>query len=265
MSPQEQNTARLGVFERPKLDCLRDGRDGRARPGDRARVRVELQHSQLAPVSQVIGSRVDGDGSPEGTESRFQGGNPGDDVRDGLATGQADPGPPAPHVHHGRHDVRSWQAHRLGDLRPGVKLAFDPDAKTIERWIVQGRTPYRRHRYAVAAQFGVDESYLWPDALNKDEVAAASESEIVSVYPHRWAVPREIWGHLFGQAEREIGVLVYSAIFLGEDAGLKKTLADKASAGVRVRMLRQRCSSSLELPQRNAFIVPRPALVRHPV
>ena len=27
------------------------------------------------------------------------------------------------------------------------------DAKTIERWIVKGRTPYRRHRYAVAAFF----------------------------------------------------------------------------------------------------------------
>jgi lambda repressor-like predicted transcriptional regulator len=115
--------------------------------------------------------------------------------------------------------------------------AVQVDAKTIERWIVQGRTPYRRHRYAVAAHFGVDESYIWPDALDKAEVVAASESEIVSVYPHRWAVPREIWGRLFEQAGHEIGVLMYSGMFLGEDAGLKKTLADKAQAGVRVRLL----------------------------
>ena len=52
----------------------------------------------------------------------------------------------------------------------------------------RGRVPYRRHRYAVAAFFGVDEAYIWPDALDRDEIATASESEIVAVYPHRWAV-----------------------------------------------------------------------------
>jgi hypothetical protein len=62
----------------------------------------------------------------------------------------------------------------------------------------------------VAAFFGVDEAYIWPDALDRDEVAAVSQSEIVAVYPHRWAVPRDTPGHFFSQAEREIGVLVYS-------------------------------------------------------
>ena len=52
--------------------------------------------------------------------------------------------------------------------------AMGVDAKTIERWIIQGRTPYRRHRYAVAAHFGVDETYLWPDARDKNEIAATS-------------------------------------------------------------------------------------------
>ena len=56
----------------------------------------------------------------------------------------------------------------------------------------------------------MDESYIWPDALGRDEVAAVSESEVVAVWPHRWAVPRDTWGHLFSQAEREIGVLVYA-------------------------------------------------------
>src|SRR5215469_4863967 len=105
------------------------------------------------------------------------------------------------------------------------------DPKTIERWIIAGRVPYRRHRYAVAAFFGVDESYIWPDALDRDEIIAASESEIVAVYPHRWAVPREAWEHLFEQAEREIGILVYSAYFMAENAGLKRLLASKAEAG----------------------------------
>src|SRR5258707_2709150 len=115
--------------------------------------------------------------------------------------------------------------------------AVQVDHKTIERWIVAGRVPYRRHRYAVAAFFGVDESYIWPDALNRDEVVAASESEIVAVYPHRWAVPREAWGHLFEQASREIGILVYSGHFMAEDAGLRRLLASKAQAGARVRIL----------------------------
>jgi transcriptional regulator with XRE-family HTH domain len=123
-------------------------------------------------------------------------------------------------------------------VTPGkLAEAMQVDAKTIERWIIAGRTPYRRHRYAVAAFFGVDESYIWPDALDRDQIAAASESEIIAVYPHRWAVPRDTWGHLFGQAEQEIGVLVYSGYFMAEDAGLRQLLASKARSGTRVRLL----------------------------
>jgi hypothetical protein len=97
--------------------------------------------------------------------------------------------------------------------------------------------PYRKHRYGVAAFFGVDESYIWPDALDHDQVLSASESEIVAVYPYRRAVPRDAWGHLFGQAEREIGILAYSCYFLAEDAGVRQLLAEKAESGVRVRIL----------------------------
>jgi len=111
------------------------------------------------------------------------------------------------------------------------------DAKTVERWITRGRVPYRRHRFEVAAFFGVDESYIWPDALDRDQIAAASESEIIAVYAHRWAVPRDIWGHLFEQAEHEIGILVYAATFMAEDAGFRQLLTSKAQSGVRVRIL----------------------------
>jgi transcriptional regulator with XRE-family HTH domain len=114
-------------------------------------------------------------------------------------------------------------------------LAVDP--KTIERWVVGGRVPYRRHRYAVAAFFGVDEAYIWPDALDRDEIATASESEIVSVYPHRWAVSRDVWQRFLEQAEREIGILVYAATFLAEDTGFRRLLEDKAKSGVRLRIL----------------------------
>jgi transcriptional regulator with XRE-family HTH domain len=115
--------------------------------------------------------------------------------------------------------------------------AVQVDPKTVERWIVANRIPYRKHRYDVAAFFGVDESYIWPDALDHEQVLSASESEIVAVYPHRWSIPRDAWRHLFEQAEHEIGILVYAATFLAEDAELRRLLGDKAKSGVRVRIL----------------------------
>jgi transcriptional regulator with XRE-family HTH domain len=115
--------------------------------------------------------------------------------------------------------------------------AIQVDPKTVERWITLGREPYRKHRYAVAALLGVDESFLWPNALSREQVAAASESEIIAVYPHRWAVPRDTWQRLLDAAEREIGILVYAGLFLAEDAGMLQLLAHKARDGVRVRLL----------------------------
>jgi transcriptional regulator with XRE-family HTH domain len=118
---------------------------------------------------------------------------------------------------------------KLGD-------ALGVNTKTIERWI-NGRLPYRRHRYAVAAQLGLEESYLWPDALPSEQVAAATEGEIVSVYPHRSEVPRDAWMRFFESAERELDMLVYAGQFLAEDAGVQRTLADRADSGVRIRLL----------------------------
>ncbi|SDI27702.1 hypothetical protein SAMN05421505_1421, partial [Sinosporangium album] len=73
--------------------------------------------------------------------------------------------------------------------------------------------------------------------LSPAQVAAASGSEVVTVYPHRWAVPQDAWGRLFASARREIGVLVYSGLFVAEDRNLVRLFADKADAGVRVRIL----------------------------
>ena len=56
------------------------------------------------------------------------------------------------------------------------------------------------------------------------------------MYPHRWAVPRQVWAELFGSAEREIAILAYSALFLAEDTGILRILADKGRAGVTVRI-----------------------------
>ena len=115
--------------------------------------------------------------------------------------------------------------------------ATEVDVKTIERWITKNRTPYRRHRYAVAAFLKMEETYLWPEALSSEQAAGASESEILNVYPHRWTVPNELWARLFDTAEEDIGVLVYSGLFVPEDMGIRSIFRRKADAGVRVRIL----------------------------
>jgi transcriptional regulator with XRE-family HTH domain len=115
--------------------------------------------------------------------------------------------------------------------------ALQVDPKTVERWITMGREPYRRHRYAVATLLGVDETFLWPEALTQDQVKAAAASEIVTVYPHRWAVPSDFWRNFFATAEREIGLLAYSGLFLADDAGSLRVFRAKAGDGVRVRIM----------------------------
>jgi hypothetical protein len=110
------------------------------------------------------------------------------------------------------------------------------DHKTVERWI-GGRIPYRRHRYSIAVRLGVEETYLWPDALPRDQVAEASESEVVAIYSHRADVPREVWTRLFEGAQTEIGILVYAGMFLAEDSAAQRVLADQARSGVKVRLL----------------------------
>ncbi|MFG1997787.1 helix-turn-helix domain-containing protein [Spirillospora sp. NPDC048911] len=115
--------------------------------------------------------------------------------------------------------------------------AIGVDQKTVERWITKDRTPYRKHRYAVASRLGVDETYLWPNALSDEQITSASGSELVTLYPHRTSVPRDAWGRLFASAKEEIGVLVYAGLFLSEDPNVQRIFAEKAGAGVRVRIL----------------------------
>ncbi|WP_214108078.1 helix-turn-helix domain-containing protein [Acrocarpospora catenulata] len=145
---------------------------------------------------------------------------------------------------------------RAALLERGVSVAelaaaIEVDPKTVERWITKGRAPYRKHRYAVSSHLGMDESYLWPEALTREQVASASESEIVNIYPHRWTVPRDTWGRLFSDAAEQIGILVYSGMFLAEDSGLVRVLGEKARTGVQVRILLGNPDSA-EVAQRGA-------------
>jgi len=126
---------------------------------------------------------------------------------------------------------------RKGLTPDDVAAALQVDPKTAERWVTRGRMPYPRHRHKLAATLGESERYLWPDALPADKAASAAQSELVTFYPHRNAVPADLWGKLLSQAVREVGVLVYVGMFLTETPGLLKTLRAKGKDGVRVRLM----------------------------
>lgn len=129
--------------------------------------------------------------------------------------------------------ARALRGAGLDAIEVATRLEVDP--KTVQRWLA-GRVPYPRHRAALAQLTGWTARELWPDAVAVGESEPPS-SEVLIAYPHRSAVPSDAWSRLFKRAEREIGVLAYSALFLAEDATVQHLLRGKARAGVRVRIL----------------------------
>jgi len=121
---------------------------------------------------------------------------------------------------------------RLRENDVAARLGVDP--KTVRRWL-NGRVPYPHNRAALADLVEADEADLWPDA-GGPLAGRTRPDELGTIYPHRWAVPREVWTRLFVSAERDIGFLAYSALFLAEDSGILAILADKGRAGVTVRI-----------------------------
>lgn len=126
---------------------------------------------------------------------------------------------------------------RKGLTPRDVAGALNVDGKTVERWITTGRTPYAKHRHSIAALVRESENYLWPDAIAPERVVEISESEIVKIYPHRHALPREVWDRLLRTANDQIDILVYSGLFMTEDPTMIKRLRGKAMAGARIRIL----------------------------
>jgi transcriptional regulator with XRE-family HTH domain len=126
---------------------------------------------------------------------------------------------------------RALAAARLRETDVATRLGVDP--KTVQRWIA-GRVPHPRHRWAVADLLCVDEGELWPDP---DGPCSQVSNEIWVSYPYRSVVPRDEWRRLFASADREINILVYAALFLAEDVEMVRLLADRARAGVTVRLL----------------------------
>jgi hypothetical protein len=125
-------------------------------------------------------------------------------------------------------------ASRLDEVVIAARLGVDP--KTVDRWIA-GRVPYPRYRRALVKLLGIDEKEIWPQVVQAAPPASADPAHIQAAYAHRWAVPRPEWLRLFASAEQEIDILAYAALFIAEDDGVLRILANRALAGVRIRIL----------------------------
>ncbi|MER6036516.1 helix-turn-helix transcriptional regulator [Streptomyces sp. NPDC001835] len=155
--------------------------------------------------------------------------------------------------------------------------AIEVSPKTVERWITQAKVPYLRHQYATAAALKVDVTALWDDGRTVDSATDLTKAEIATVYPHRHAVPAGRWRELYGRAERNLDVLVYSGLFLSEDPLFHDLVKAKVEAGARVRILlgdpgcpavRQRGVDEghqiMDGKIRNALMLYRPLMRSHP-
>jgi transcriptional regulator with XRE-family HTH domain len=127
---------------------------------------------------------------------------------------------------------------RYGLTPANIAEVVGVDPKTVERWITQDRTPYPRHRHAIAARLQESESYLWPNALPPERATRVAQSEVVELYPRRGAIPASLWQRMFDRAQVRVSVLVYAGLFLPEQQPkLAATLTGKAKAGARVEIL----------------------------
>lgn len=123
---------------------------------------------------------------------------------------------------------------RLTEADVANRLGVDP--KTVRRWVA-GRVPYPRNRARIASLVRRDEVDLWPQLAVADLRTEPAVIDVLSTYPHRWAVPRPVWKQLFQGARNEIGILAYAGLFLAEDMGIVRALAERARNGVAVRIL----------------------------
>ncbi|HEU5024639.1 MAG TPA: XRE family transcriptional regulator [Spirillospora sp.] len=129
---------------------------------------------------------------------------------------------------------------RRAMLRRGLDMeslagAAEVSVKSVERWIRGEVVPYPRTRYRVSAILQEDESYLWPNAVDK---ASLTGAELVSTWPRRQDVPKHLWTELLRQAERNVDYLAYAGLFLTEEhPDWIPLLRERAAAGARVRLL----------------------------
>lgn len=118
---------------------------------------------------------------------------------------------------------------RLTEEDVATRLQVDP--KTVRRWL-EGRVPYLRHRWAIAAMLGVDETDLWPQL----RTTRTRPDEVLAIYPARDTVPQDVWLRMLGSTQHEIGILDDTWLPFAGDQRIMAVLAERAGAGISVRI-----------------------------
>jgi hypothetical protein len=124
---------------------------------------------------------------------------------------------------------RALVAAGLGEDDIAARLGVDP--KTVRRWL-EGRVPYRRHRWALAAMLGANDANLWPGV----RADGGRPRDVVAVYPRLDGVPDAAWRRLLGSAIREVAVLADCGMVLAWQEWVRSVLAERAGKGTRVRI-----------------------------
>ncbi|MFI9561439.1 helix-turn-helix domain-containing protein [Nonomuraea endophytica] len=113
-------------------------------------------------------------------------------------------------------------------------LGIDP--KSVQRWITRDVVPRRTTAHGAAQALNAPLAYLWPELAV--DPPTASEAEIVRLYPHRSATPRQLWLDLLSRASTHVWLFANASLFLPEDNPESVSmLMDKASAGLSVRIM----------------------------
>ncbi|MFI9610857.1 helix-turn-helix domain-containing protein [Streptomyces sp. NPDC052023] len=115
-------------------------------------------------------------------------------------------------------------------------LGIDP--KSVDRWLNTDRTPHARNAEAAAKYLRADAYHLWPRLGERHRSAPSAQDEVVACYPMRSTVPYGLWRSTLAGATTVIDLAVSHLLFLAEAVwDLPTLLADKASVGVRVRLV----------------------------
>jgi len=119
--------------------------------------------------------------------------------------------------------------HSIDDLAVHVEV----DPKTVERWIMNGRVPHRRHRESVARFLGVPAAYIWPTAPGGMDGAVGLEG----VYQTRRELAPGAVAAMISGARDRIDILAYAATWLWDSVpDVTTKLALKAASGVAVHV-----------------------------
>lgn len=138
----------------------------------------------------------------------------------------------------GNERLRSRLNH-IGMTSDELATHIEVDPKTVERWLRNdGRLPHLRHRIKAAKLLDCEQSYLWPELLNGHRAEATSKAELLTMYPHRGAVPADLWRRLIEDAKEHLDILVYAGLFLMDThPDLPARLVERATEGLKVRIL----------------------------